>query len=101
MSKSNATETAILELVFTAVAPAWDGATQLDLHLHTADPGEAGTSATTSLAATVPLARQQPPTAVLPGASGACCAISGQPGPSTPPITEPDTRRRPGSVWRA
>ena len=46
MSKSNATETAILEWVFTAVAPAWDGATQLDLHLHTADPGEAGTSAT-------------------------------------------------------
>jgi Flp pilus assembly protein TadG len=46
MSISNATETALLDYVFTNVAPAWDAATQLDIHLHVADPGEAGTSAT-------------------------------------------------------
>ena len=46
MSKSNATETAILSYIFTAVAPSWAAATDLDIHLHTADPGEAGTSAT-------------------------------------------------------
>lgn len=46
MSKSDATETALLSYVFTATAPAWAAATQLDIHLHTADPGEAGTSAT-------------------------------------------------------
>lgn len=46
MSKSNATETALLEYVFTAVAPSWAAATDLDIHLHTADPGEGGTSAT-------------------------------------------------------
>ncbi len=46
MSKSNATETALLSYIFTAVAPSWAAATDLDIHLHTADPGEAGTSAT-------------------------------------------------------
>jgi len=46
VSKSNATETAILSYIFTAVAPSWAAATDLDIHLHTADPGEAGTSAT-------------------------------------------------------
>jgi len=46
MSKSNATETALLDYIFTNVAPAWDAATQLDIHLHTADPGEAGNSST-------------------------------------------------------
>ncbi len=46
MSKSNATETAILSYIFTATAPAWAGATDLDIHLHTADPGEAGISTT-------------------------------------------------------
>jgi hypothetical protein len=46
MSKSNATETDILAKIFTATALPWDAATQLDIHLHTADPGEAGTSAT-------------------------------------------------------
>ena len=46
MSKSNATETALLQLIFEGTAPAWDAATQLDLHLHTADPGEAGISST-------------------------------------------------------
>jgi hypothetical protein len=46
MSKSNTTETALLEYIFTAVAPAWAAATDLQVHLHVADPGEAGTSAT-------------------------------------------------------
>lgn len=46
MSKSNATETAILSYVFEATAPAWASATDLEVHLHTADPGEAGTSST-------------------------------------------------------
>jgi hypothetical protein len=46
MSKSDATETALLSYVFTATAPAWAAATELDIHLHTADPGEAGVSTT-------------------------------------------------------
>ena len=46
MSKSNATETDLVALVFTATALSWAAATELDIHLHTADPGEAGTSAT-------------------------------------------------------
>ena len=46
MSKSNATETDLLNLVFKATALPWAAATQLDLHLHTADPGEAGISTT-------------------------------------------------------
>lgn len=46
MSISNATETALLQYIFENTAPAWDAATQLDIHLHTADPGEAGTSST-------------------------------------------------------
>lgn len=46
MSKSNATETAILSYVFEASTPAWASATDLEVHLHTADPGEAGTSST-------------------------------------------------------
>ena len=46
MSKSNATETDLLNLVFKATALPWAAATQLDIHLHTADPGEAGISTT-------------------------------------------------------
>jgi hypothetical protein len=46
VSKSNATETALLEYIFTAVNPSWHAATELDVHLHTADPGEAGNSTT-------------------------------------------------------
>ena len=46
MSKSNATETAILSYIFTATSPAWAAATDLDIHLHTADPGESGISTT-------------------------------------------------------
>lgn len=46
MSKSNATETDILAKIFTATALPWDAVTDLDIHLHTADPGEAGNSTT-------------------------------------------------------
>lgn len=46
MSKSNATETDFLALTFTATALPWAAATELDIHLHTADPGEAGISTT-------------------------------------------------------
>ena len=39
MSKRNATETSLLEYIFTATNPSWHAATDLDIHLHTADPG--------------------------------------------------------------
>ena len=57
MSKSNALETALLELVFKATT--FDGIaendtsspnTNLYVSLHTADPGEAGTQATNEAA---------------------------------------------------
>ena len=44
MSFSNATETTIAAKIFTATAISWDAATELDIHLHTADPGETGAS---------------------------------------------------------
>lgn len=59
MSKSNATETSLLQLIFNATA--WANladnassspATNLAVHLHTADPGEAGTTATSECAYT-------------------------------------------------
>lgn len=46
MSKGNTTETDMLAKVFTATALPWDAATDLEIHLHTADPGEGGTTAT-------------------------------------------------------
>lgn len=46
MSKSNATEVDVLAKVFKATALPWDAATNLEIHLHTADPGEAGNSST-------------------------------------------------------
>ena len=46
MSKSNSTETDFLNLTFKATALPWAAASNLEVHLHTADPGEAGTSAT-------------------------------------------------------
>lgn len=46
MSFSNATETNLSANIFKATALPWAAATQLDIHLHTADPGEGGTSAT-------------------------------------------------------
>ena len=47
MSFSNTAETAVLNQIFVGTATSWNGATDLYLALHTADPGEAG-SATTS-----------------------------------------------------
>ena len=46
MSKSNATESDMLALIFTATALPWAAATDLEIHLHTADPGEAGITTT-------------------------------------------------------
>lgn len=46
MSKGNTTEVDILAKIFKATALSWDAATDLDIHLHTADPGEAGLSTT-------------------------------------------------------
>lgn len=46
MSFGNTTETDLSSLIFTASALSWAAATELDIHLHTADPGEGGTSAT-------------------------------------------------------
>jgi hypothetical protein len=46
MSKSNATEVDILAKVFKATALPWDAETDLNIHLHVGDPGEAGTTAT-------------------------------------------------------
>lgn len=46
MSKSNAFESEMLALIFTATALTWAAATDLEIHLHTADPGEGGTTAT-------------------------------------------------------
>jgi hypothetical protein len=46
LSKSNATESDFLALTFTATALPWAAAANLEIHLHTADPGEAGVSTT-------------------------------------------------------
>jgi hypothetical protein len=46
MSYSNATEIDLLDYMFQGVAIPWAAATELDIHMHVADPGEAGTSAT-------------------------------------------------------
>lgn len=46
MSFSNATETNLAAKIFTATALPWDAVTDLDIHLHTADPGEGGSSST-------------------------------------------------------
>ena len=46
MSLGNTTETAILAKLFNNTAIPWDAATDLELHLHTADPGEAGITTT-------------------------------------------------------
>lgn len=46
MSKSNATELDFLNYTFKATAFPWNAVTNLDLHLHTADPGEAGLTTT-------------------------------------------------------
>lgn len=46
MTKSNATETDVLNHLFKATAMPFAAETDLAIHLHTADPGEAGTTAT-------------------------------------------------------
>ena len=46
MSKGNTTENDILALIFTSTALTWAAATDLEIHLHTADPCEAGLSTT-------------------------------------------------------
>jgi len=46
MSKGNTTENDLVAYIFKGTAIPWAAATQLDIHLHTADPGESGTSTT-------------------------------------------------------
>jgi hypothetical protein len=46
VSKGNTTEGDILSQIFTDVAVPWAAATDIEIHLHTADPGEGGTTAT-------------------------------------------------------
>lgn len=46
MSKGNTTENDVLGYIFKATSFPWDSETNLAIHLHTADPGEAGTSVT-------------------------------------------------------
>lgn len=45
MSKGNSTEGDVLANIFTGVAVPWAAATDIEVHLHTADPGEGGTTA--------------------------------------------------------
>jgi hypothetical protein len=52
VSKGNTTEADILAKVFKATALPWDAASDLVVHLHTADPGEGGTTATSEAAYT-------------------------------------------------
>lgn len=46
MSKGDTTETDVLAMLFNKTSLAWDAATTLDVNLHTGNPGEAGTTAT-------------------------------------------------------
>lgn len=46
MTKGNTTENDVISAIFLGTAFSWDAETDLDIHLHTGDPGEAGTSAT-------------------------------------------------------
>ena len=46
MSLGNTTENDLAKLMFQAVALTWNSATDIDIHLHTADPGEAGIETT-------------------------------------------------------
>lgn len=50
MSKGNTTENDVIAAIFHGTAFSWDAETDLDIHLHTADPGEGGTSATNECA---------------------------------------------------
>jgi hypothetical protein len=44
MSKGNTTENDLVAYIFKGTAIPWAGATELDIHLHTADPTESGAS---------------------------------------------------------
>jgi hypothetical protein len=46
IAKSSAFETQLLEYIFKGTAFPWDAATNIVVNLHTADPGEGGTTAT-------------------------------------------------------
>lgn len=46
MSKGNTTENDVLSYIFKATSFPWNAETDLAIHLHTADPGEGGTSST-------------------------------------------------------
>jgi hypothetical protein len=46
IAKSSAFETQLLEYIFKGTAISWDAVTNLTVHLHVADPGEGGTTAT-------------------------------------------------------
>jgi hypothetical protein len=46
MSKGNTMEVDLLAYIFKGTAISWAAATDLDIHLHTADPGEGGLSTT-------------------------------------------------------
>jgi hypothetical protein len=50
MSKGNTTENDVIAAIFHGTAFSWDAETDLDIHLHTGDPGEGGTSATSECA---------------------------------------------------
>lgn len=50
MSKGNTTENDLLAYIFTGTALPWGSETNLKIHLHTADPGEAGVSTTSECA---------------------------------------------------
>jgi hypothetical protein len=50
MSKGNTTENDFMLYTFNGTAFSWTAVVKLDVHLHTADPGEAGTSSTSEAA---------------------------------------------------
>ncbi len=52
MSKSNTLENQIQDYIFRRVAPPWAGDNQFYVALHTADPGESGTQATSEVSYT-------------------------------------------------
>lgn len=52
MSKGNATEADIIAMIFEGTDPSWRAGSNLFVSLHTADPGEAGTQATSECAYT-------------------------------------------------
>lgn len=76
MSKSDACELDILKYVFTGVSPSWAAVTTLFASLHTADPGEAATQATSEIAYTgytrVTIGRSTSATGWTAGGTSSC-----------------------------